>query len=114
MRTDAFALRHLGPREADLNRNNFVQHTLYEVIRDFPSYLPFVTYVDNRELRKEISIAYGKKAFQNNVFDNQQNIKDIVRLRHERANLLGYASHAHFVLEETFRSPDGGAGGPLV
>lgn len=67
---------------------------------DFPSYLPFVTYVDNRELRKEISIAYGKKAFQNNEFDNQQNLKDIVRLRHKRANLLGYASHSHFVLEE--------------
>lgn len=67
---------------------------------DIPSYLPFVTYVDNRELRKEISIAYGKKAFQNNEFDNQQNIKDIVRLRHERANLLGYQSHADFVLEE--------------
>lgn len=67
---------------------------------DFPSYLPFVTYVDNRELRKEISIAYGKKAFQNNEFDNQQNVKDIVRLRHERANLLGYKSHADFVLEE--------------
>jgi hypothetical protein len=32
---------------------------------DFPSYLPFVTYADNRELRKEISIAAGKKAFQN-------------------------------------------------
>ncbi|BCY28269.1 M3 family metallopeptidase [Flavobacterium okayamense] len=67
---------------------------------DFPSYLPFVTYIDNRELRKEISIAYGKKAFQNNEFDNQQNVKDIVRLRHERANLLGYKSHADFVLEE--------------
>ena len=37
---------------------------------DFPSYLPFVTYVDNRELRKEIAIAAGKKSFQNNEFDN--------------------------------------------
>ena len=67
---------------------------------DYPSYLPFVTYADNRELRKEISIAAGKKAFQNNEFDNQENVKNIVRLRHERANLLGYESHAHFVLEE--------------
>jgi peptidyl-dipeptidase Dcp len=67
---------------------------------DHPSYLPFVTYADNRELRKEISIAAGKKAFQNNEFDNQENVKNIVRLRHERANLLGYESHAHFVLEE--------------
>ena len=67
---------------------------------DYPSYLPFVTYADNRELRKEISIAAGKKAFQNNEFDNQENVKNIVRLRHERANLLGYPSHSHFVLEE--------------
>ena len=67
---------------------------------DIPSYSPFVTYADNRELRKEITIAYGKKAFQNNDFDNQENVKKIVSLRHERAQLLGYESHAHFVLEE--------------
>lgn len=74
---------------------------------DHPSYLPFVTYADNRELRKEISIAAGKKAFQNNEFDNQENVKNIVRLRHERANLLGYPSHSHFVLEERMaQNPD--------
>ena len=67
---------------------------------DFPSYLPFVTYVENRELRKEIAIAAGRKSFQNNEFDNQENVKNIVALRHKRANLLGYASHSHFVLEE--------------
>jgi peptidyl-dipeptidase Dcp len=67
---------------------------------DFPSYLPFVTYVENRELRKEIAIAAGKKSFQNNEFDNQENVKRIVELRHKRANLLGYKSHSDFVLEE--------------
>ena len=67
---------------------------------DFPSYLPFVTYADNRELRKEISIAAGKKAFQNNEFDNQAITLQIAKLRYERANLLGYETHAHFVLEE--------------
>ena len=67
---------------------------------DFPSYLPFVTYVDNRELRKNIAIAAGKKGFQNNEFDNQENVKRIVELRHKRAKLLGYSSHSHFVLEE--------------
>jgi peptidyl-dipeptidase Dcp len=67
---------------------------------DFPSYLPFVTYTDNRELRKEMTIAAGKKAFQENDYDNQENVKNIVKLRHERAQLLGYESHAHFVLEE--------------
>ena len=67
---------------------------------DFPSYLPFVTYADNRELRKEISIAAGKKAFQNNEFDNQAITLQIAKLRYERANLLGYETHANFVLEE--------------
>ena len=67
---------------------------------DFPSYLPFVTYVDNRELRKEIAIAAGKKSFQDNEFDNKENVKRIVKLRHKRANLLGYKSHSDFVLEE--------------
>ncbi|MDI9258032.1 M3 family metallopeptidase [Flavobacterium sedimenticola] len=67
---------------------------------DFPSYLPFVTYIDNRELRKEMALAAGKKAFQENDYDNQENVKNIVKLRHERAQLLGYESHAHFVLEE--------------
>jgi Zn-dependent oligopeptidase len=67
---------------------------------DFPSYLPFVTYVENRELRKEIAIAAGKKSFQDNEFENKENVKRIVELRHKRANLLGYKSHSDFVLEE--------------
>ncbi|WP_394758422.1 M3 family metallopeptidase [Flavobacterium sp.] len=67
---------------------------------DMPSYLPFVTYAENRELRKEISIAAGKKAFQNNEFDNQKITLKIAKLRFERANLLGYETHSHFVLEE--------------
>lgn len=67
---------------------------------DYPSYMPFMTYADNRELRKKMAIAFGAKGFQNNEFDNQKIVLDIVRLRHERANLLGYKSHADFVLEE--------------
>jgi Zn-dependent oligopeptidase len=67
---------------------------------DFPSYLPFVTYADNRELRAAIAIAAGKKAFQNNEFNNQEIALKIAKLRFERANLLGYETHSHFVLEE--------------
>lgn len=67
---------------------------------DHPSYLPFVTYAENRELRKEIAIAAGKKAFQNNEFDNQEITLKIAKLRFERANLLGYETHSLFVLEE--------------
>ncbi|GFD80802.1 peptidase M3 [Tenacibaculum sp. KUL118] len=67
---------------------------------DYPSYIPFMTYADNRELRKKLAIAFGKKGFQQNEYNNEQIVKDIVTLRHKRANLLGYKTHAHFVLEE--------------
>lgn len=74
---------------------------------DHPSYLPFVTYANNRTLRKEIAIAFGRKGFQNNTNDNQEIVIKIANLRHERANLLGYQTHAHFVLEERMaQSPD--------
>ena len=83
---------------ADLAQSKNLEGWLFTL--DFPSYIPFVTYVENRDLRKEISIAYGKKAFQNNAYNNEAIVKKIVALRHERANLLGYETHAHFVLEE--------------
>ena len=67
---------------------------------DYPSYIPFITYADNRKLRKKITLAAGKKGFNNDELDNQENVLQIVKLRHERANLLGYKTHAHFVLEE--------------
>jgi len=67
---------------------------------DYPSYIPFMTYAENRTLRKKMAIAFGKKAFQNNEFDNQQIVLDVVKLRYKRATILGYTSHAHFVLEE--------------
>jgi oligopeptidase A len=67
---------------------------------DHPSYVPFLTYADNRELRKKLAIAAGKKAFQDNEFNNEKVVLEIVNLRHQRANLLSYKTHAHFVLEE--------------
>ena len=67
---------------------------------DYPSYIPFMTYADNRKLRKKLSIAAGKKAFKGDKLDNQQNVLNIAKLRFERAQLLGYKTHAHFVLEE--------------
>ncbi|RAJ10186.1 M3 family metallopeptidase [Arenibacter echinorum] len=67
---------------------------------DYPSYIPFMKYSSNRKLRKELSIAFGSKGFHNDELDNQKNIINIANLRHERANLLGYKTHAHYVLEE--------------
>ena len=67
---------------------------------DYPSYIPFMTYADNRALRKKLALAFGSKGFQNNENNNEKIVLDIVNLRHQRANLLGYKTHAHFVLEE--------------
>lgn len=69
-------------------------------ILDFPSYNAVLTYADNRSLREEIYIAYHSKSFKNDALDNQKNVKQLSELRKEKANLLGYASHADFVLEK--------------
>ena len=67
---------------------------------DFPSYVPFMTYSSNRELRKEMAFANGSKTYKNDELDNRKNVLKIVELRYKRANLLGYKNHADFVLEE--------------
>lgn len=67
---------------------------------DYPRYIPFVTYADNRSLRKEIALAAGRKGFQQNDNNNEANVMEIAQLRFERAQLLGYATHADFVLAE--------------
>jgi peptidyl-dipeptidase Dcp len=67
---------------------------------DYPSYIPFMTYASNRELRKELAIAAGKKGFQNNENNNEEVVLKMAHLRYKRAKLLGYDSHAHFKLEE--------------
>ena len=74
---------------------------------EYPSYIPFMKYAENRELRKKMAIAFGAKGFHNDELDNQENVLKIVNLRQERANLLGYKTHAHFVLEERMaKSPE--------
>ncbi len=67
---------------------------------DYPSYIPFMTYAANRKLREKLARAFGSKGFKNDKLDNQQIVLDIVNLRHKRAKLLSYKTHAHFVLEE--------------
>ena len=65
-----------------------------------PSMRPFLKYSENRDLRKEIFTANGSKCFKNNKFNNEDIVLEISKLRHQRANMLGYSTHAHFVLEE--------------
>jgi peptidyl-dipeptidase Dcp len=66
---------------------------------DAPSLMPFMTYVKNRELRKKIWMANASKTF-NNQYDNQTALKEILTLRTERAKILGFNTHADYVLEE--------------
>ncbi|EMS35144.1 Dipeptidyl carboxypeptidase Dcp [Mariniradius saccharolyticus AK6] len=66
----------------------------------FPSYIPFMTYAENRSLRKELFVAYNTKCCKGDALDNQQHIKNMLSLKHERAQLLGYKNYAEFILEE--------------
>ncbi|MEC5158676.1 M3 family metallopeptidase [Chryseobacterium sp. MP_3.2] len=72
----------------------------YVITLQYPSYLPLMTYAKNRDLRKELATVSGKKSFNNNEFDNQDLIKEILSLKQEKAQLLGYANYADYVLEE--------------
>lgn len=65
-----------------------------------PSVMPFLQYADNRDLRKQIYEAYVNRGNQGNANDNKKIIKEIAELRLERAGILGYDSHAAFVLED--------------
>ncbi len=66
-----------------------------------PSVMPFLQYADNRELRKQIWEAYQSRANQGNDKDNKAILLEIANLRREKANLLGFKTHADYVLEET-------------
>jgi peptidyl-dipeptidase Dcp len=64
-----------------------------------PSMLPFLQYSENRNLRKEIYDAYCTRGNHGNEYDNNKILADIIRIRAERAKLLGYATHANIILE---------------
>jgi peptidyl-dipeptidase Dcp len=64
-----------------------------------PSIFPFMQYSQNRNLRKQIYNAYTNRSNNGNEYDNNKILADIIKLRAERAKLLGYKTHSHFVLE---------------
>ena len=66
---------------------------------DYPSYSPFLKYSTNRELRKQIWMAYNTRAI-GGEFDNTDIVKKIVDLRIKIANILGYETYADYALEE--------------
>ncbi|MDO6618883.1 M3 family metallopeptidase [Shewanella sp. 6_MG-2023] len=72
-----------------------------------PSITPFLTYAENRDLREALFKGYIERANNNNANDNKAGLAKIAALRAQKANLMGYKTHAHFVLEErTAKSPE--------
>ncbi|MGN0053398.1 MAG: M3 family metallopeptidase [Bacteroides sp.] len=63
------------------------------------SRLPFLQYADNRALREQIYKAYINRGNNNDENDNKSTIAEIVRLRLEKANLLGFDCYSNFVLD---------------
>ena len=65
----------------------------------YPSYGPFMRFCDDRELRKEMYLAYNSRGLKEEG-DNTELVKEIASLRLQIANLLGYETYAHYALEE--------------
>ena len=65
-----------------------------------PSYIPFITYADNRELRKQMYMARNTLCHKDNEFDNRKNVARIVELRTKKAQLLGYETYAQYALSQ--------------
>ena len=65
-----------------------------------PSYNPFMTYADNRELRQKMYMAKNTICTRGSEYDNTEIVKRIVNLRRERAQLLGSRTFADFVLQK--------------
>jgi len=64
-----------------------------------PSMIPFLQYSEKRDLREKLYRAYTKRGDNDNEHDNKQILSDLIKLRIERANLLGYKTYADYRLE---------------
>ena len=65
-----------------------------------PSWIPFLQYADNRELRKQMYLGYINRGDNNNDNDNKEVIARILKLRQQKAQLFGYETFAEFQLED--------------
>ena len=73
-----------------------------------PSMYPFLTYSEKRELREKLHTAYFSRCDNDNEYDNKKILVEIVNLRVEKAHLLGYETHAHYVLDKNMaKNPEG-------
>lgn len=72
-----------------------------------PSLIPFLSYADNRALRENLFKAYINLGNNENEHDNKDLIEKIVKLRAQRAELLGYKTHSHYILENNMARDPG-------
>ena len=76
------------------------------ITTDYPDYNPFMTYADDDELRKELYIAFRSRGDQH----NEAALRDILKLRAEKAQLLGFANWADYITaDKMIRSGDNAA-----
>ena len=75
-------------------------HNKYVFTLHKPSLIPFITYSSNRELREKIYKAYLNRCSNDNEHDNKQIINDMMRLRIEKAKLLGHNSYSEYIISE--------------
>lgn len=64
------------------------------------SFMPVLQYGENRQLRKDLLLAWANRGDNGNANDNKETIKKVMQLRIQRANLLGFKTAAHFILED--------------
>lgn len=75
------------------------RHGEWKFTLDAPSFMPFITYIEEEHLRKDMWKAYTTRCVEGE-FENQSLIRTILKLRHARAQLLGYQDHTHYTLEQ--------------
>lgn len=107
--TDADELKGLPESALEAARHAAAEKghkTGWMITLDMPSYLPVIQFSANRALREKIWRARTNTAW-GGEFDNSETLKKIVALRHERAQVMGYKTHADFVLEHRMaQNPD--------
>lgn len=104
--TEEKDLNGLPKSSIDAAENSAKERGLNGWVFDFsePSYIPFMSYNENRELRKKFCIDYGSRCYKEDSNDNQEIVMKIANLRKEKANLLGFKTHAEYVLKERMAS----------
>lgn len=65
-----------------------------------PSYSPFLTYADNRDLRRQLYMAYNTKCTHDNAYNNLEIVKKLANTRMAIAQVLGYGNYAEYALQE--------------